>query len=117
MKNEKKNIIRTTDSNSPEMMIEYLKGNNAALQQHETEEKLMSDPFISDALEGLYGKLNNNELNKVQNKLNNFIDHRIKKQSKKANKIILFPVWIVLLSIVLLLISIAGYVLVRFLLK
>ena len=116
MKNENKNIIITPDSTSPEMMIEYLKGNKAALQ-HETEEKLMSDPFISDALEGLYGKLNNNELNKVQNKLNNFIDHRIKKQKKKANKIILFPLWIVLLSIVLLLISIAGYVLVRFMLK
>ena len=116
MKNENKNIIITPDSTSPEMMIEYLKGNKAALQ-HETEEKLMSDPFISDALEGLHGKLNNNELNKVQNKLNNFIDHRIKKQKKKANKIILFPLWIVLLSIVLLLISIAGYVLVRFMLK
>ena len=117
MKNENKKIIVTPDSRSPEILIDYLKGNNALLQQHETEEMLMSDPFISDALEGLYGKLNNKELNKVQNKLNNFIDYRIKKQKKKTNKIVLFPLWIVLLSVVLLLISLAGYVLVRFMLK
>jgi hypothetical protein len=117
MKNDNKDLNIKSDLKSPQMMIDYLKGNFGELLNHETEEALMKDQFTADALEGLYGKLNDQELNKVQNKLNSFINHKINNQKNKANKNLAFPIWIILLLVVLLLISISGYVLVRFMLK
>jgi|688.fasta_scaffold2007763_1 hypothetical protein len=112
-----KNLNDKTNSKSQEIMVDYLIGNNASLQKYEVEDAMMKDPFISDAIEGLYGNLNNQELDQVKNKLNNFISNKVRNQKYKANKPLSFPLWIVLLSFVLLVISIAGYVIIRFMLK
>lgn len=106
-----------TNSTSQEMMVDYLIGKDAALQKHETEDILMNDPFVADAIEGLYGNFNDQELNQVKNKLNNFISNKVKNQKNKLHKTLSFPLWIVLLLIILLLISITGYVLIRFMLE
>jgi hypothetical protein len=111
-----KNFNDKTNSTSQEMMVEYLIGKNAALQKHEAEDTLMNDPFVADAIEGLYGNFNDQELNQVKNKLNSFISNKVRNPKNRSNKTISFPLWIVLLSIVLLLISIVGYVLIRFML-
>ena len=105
------------NSKSQEIMVDYLVGNNTALEKHEIEDAMMNDPFISDAIDGLYGNFNNQELRQVENKLNNFISNRVKSQKNKPNKVLLFPLWIVLLSIILLLISIAGYIVIRIMLE
>ena len=115
MKN--KDLNDKTNSKSQEIMVDYLIGNNTASQKHEAEYAMMNDPFISDAIEGLYGNFNNQELNQVETKLNNFISNRVISQKTKPKKILTFPIWIVLLSVLLLLISIAGYVIIRFMLE
>jgi hypothetical protein len=112
-----KDLNDNTNSKSQEIMVDYLIGNNATLQKHEIEDAMMNDPFISDAIEGLYGNFNNQELNIVKNKLNNFISNKVRNQKYRSNKTLSFPLWIVFLSIVLLLISIAGYVIIRFMLE
>ncbi len=111
-----KELNDKTNSKSQEEMVDYLIGKDSALQKHESEDALMNDPFMADAIEGLYGNFNDQELNQVKNKLNNFISNKVKNQKNRSTKAISFPLWIVLLSIVLLLISIAGYILIRFML-
>ena len=114
---KKKEVNNSAESKSQEIMINYLKGNNAELHNHETENALMNDPFTADAIEGLYGKLNPQELSKIEHNINHYITQRIKNQKTRTNKIISFPLWLVLLSVILLLISIGGYLMIRYLIK
>ena len=117
MKNDNQINMKVDASMNQESMLDYLQGDNSNLKNHDFEQSLLNDSFIGDALDGLYGKLDNNELKGVQSNLNSFIKKRLSKEKYKVKKNISFPIWITLIAIILLLISIAGYVIVSLLEK
>ena len=117
MKIEKRDPLNETDPASQESMLNYLQGNKTEFQKHEMEKALMNDQFTSDAIEGLLGKMNTLELNEVQKNINTYIIHRTKNKKRSATKRLSFPMWIVLLSIIVILVSVAGYALIALLKK
>ncbi len=112
MKIEKRDQRNETDPTSQESMLNYLQGNKTEFQKHEMEKALMNDQFVSDAIEGLLGKMNIPELNDVHKNIDTYIINRTKNKKRSPTKRLSFPMWIVLLSIIVILVSVAGYVLI-----
>lgn len=110
-----KQEIKKHEINQQDRLLDYLRGIPNNEKDHAFEKQMLNDPFTADALEGLYGQMSNVQIEETQKKLNSFINQRIKNKKHRKNQLLSFPIWIMLLSAILLLISIAGFIIIKLL--
>jgi hypothetical protein len=89
-------------------LLDYINGSLPREEQWEMEELMNTDSAISDAIEGLKQFEYPAEIITIQQSLNKRILSKTLKNKRYKFKPIQFPIWIILVVIVLLLIGLAG---------
>ncbi len=98
-----------------EKLPDYIKGELPKHEEWRLEELMNQDLAFSDAVEGLKSIENPSELFTIHQAINSTISARLSKNKRKKMKQapLFFPAWIVLLTGVLILIVIVGFIVIR----
>jgi subtilase family serine protease len=97
-----------------ETLLRYLQGKLSSDEQHSMEKKMMDNDFNMDALEGLEGIKNKNQIQSLITQLNNDLRKKTekKKRAKEKRSISLDP-WVIIAIIIILARIVISYVIIR----
>ena len=99
-------------------MLEGLKGSLSDAERAQFENGSPEDPFLQDAAEGLHGMENKQDLPKVISSLNQQLHHHLAhNKSRKRKKDLRYGEWIYWSIGLILLLALAGFLVLRLLLK
>jgi hypothetical protein len=99
-------------------LLEYLNGFLSDAERQAFEDQVPGDPFLQDAVEGLHSVENKAGLTKVVNSLNHQLHHHLShKRSRRNSRYPQYGAWIYWSIGVVLLLAIAGFLVLRFVLK
>ena len=90
-------------------ILQYLNNTLPAKEERELEEALPDDEMLADALEGLKYLENTNDAEKIQLHLFSVIHKKVLKKNKAQAKPLGFPTWLILASLLILTLVIAGF--------
>ena len=115
MNNDLKNILSNLNKDiEQEKLLEYLNRKLSQEEQHELETQMNSDPFISDAMDGLEQVKNTDKVSKLVTQLNAGLKKQLENNKKRRNKgTLLQDSWIYYTVILLLLLAVIGYVVIK----
>ncbi len=117
---EEKNDMFSSDSQKPDnkKLLEYLNGSLSDAERTHFEDQVPENPFLQDAVEGLNAVENKAGLPKVVSHLNQQLQHQLShKKSRKGKRDEPFGQWIYWSIVIVLLLVIAGFLVLRFMLK
>jgi hypothetical protein len=117
---EEKNDMSSGESDRPDhkKLLEYLNGSLSDAERSGFEKEVPENPFLEDAVEGLRQITDQRELPKAVNHLNQQLrQHLAAPKSRKIKNEFRFENWIYWTILVVLLLAIAGFVVLRFMLK
>lgn len=113
MSNELNNIFnQQEDSNTPEELLKYLQGELDKNAEHQLEQRMVEDPFLNDAAEGLALIKDKDSINNTTQHLNKNLKQHLHKKRRKSPSLFFNQSWIYVAVIILLLLIIAAYIII-----
>jgi hypothetical protein len=97
-----------------ETLLRYLQGKLSSQEEHTIEKKMMDSDFNMDALEGLEGFKNKNQIQSLITQLNNELRKKTekKKRAKDKRKLSIDP-WVIIAIVMILALIVISYVIIR----
>ncbi|HMH33698.1 MAG TPA: hypothetical protein VK543_11740 [Puia sp.] len=119
MTNELFNILSNSNKDiDNQKLMDYLSGKLSEREKHEVEKMMNDNHFISDAVEGLENLPDKKKLQAYVDQLNQDLHNQIQKtKERRIQKRIREYPWIYLAIILILVLSIVGYVVIRMFLR
>lgn len=111
MKENLKDILSNLHSETDQQtLLNYLQGKLSAEQQHEVEKALLDDEFEAEALEGLQGIKNKQNISALVEGLNTDLKKKTaKKKAGRQKTEIKLDSWLLLTIVILLLLVVISY--------
>jgi anti-sigma factor RsiW len=111
---EIKNILNSADKLSEEQLLNYLRGEASAKEQHAVERSMNDSAFVHDAVEGLQALHTGTNLNEYILQLNKKLHEQLaeKKELRRKRSVANFS-WILIAVISILLLCIMGFVVLK----
>ena len=119
MSNELFNILSNSNKDiDNQKLMDYLSGKLSEQEKHEVEKMMNDNHFINDAMEGLENLPDKKKLQAYVDQLNQDLHNQIQKtKERRIQKRIREYPWIYLAIILILVLSIVGYVVIRMFLR
>ncbi|HEY4156255.1 MAG TPA: polyketide synthase docking domain-containing protein [Puia sp.] len=117
---EEKDDMISGESAEPDekKLLDYLRGSLSDAERAQFENRVPSDPFLQDAVDGLHSIENQEDLPKLVNHLNQQLRHHLSNtRTRKGKKDLRFEDWIYWSIGLILLLALAGFLVLRLLLK
>ena len=96
-----------------ETLLKYLEGRLSEEQKHEVEKKMLATEFSDDAMEGLQGIKNKNDISSLVEQLNRDLHKKLEKKKQKREKFrIKDQPWLYIAIVIILLLIVISYVVV-----
>lgn len=92
----------------------YLRGELSSAEMHSLEKEALTDPFLAEALEGVEQAGADNFLYDLH-KLNRSVHDRMRKRSRKKNKVIRMWGWTTAVAATILLVAVSGFLVINIL--
>jgi hypothetical protein len=114
MSNDLKNILSNLNNDiEQEKLLEYLNRTLTAEEQHDLEAQLNDDPFMSDAVDGLSEMKDSGNISLMVYQLNKDLKIQLEKKRKRRKRGIMQTPWLYYTVILLLLLSVIGYLVIK----
>ena len=115
MSDELKDILYNLNKDvEQDKLLDYLNKKLSASEAHELEKQMAGDPFINDAVEGLEGFSNKQDLSLYVHQLNKDLKKQLeKKQQRKEKRKLKDQPWLLISIVVLLVLIVLSYVVIR----
>lgn len=115
MKENLKDILTNLNPEvDQETLLKYLQGKLSTEEQHEVEKSLVDDPFETDALEGLSAMENKQQITAMVAQLNRDLKKKTSRRKKwKLDRVVRLESWLLLAIVLILLLSVIGYLIIH----